>query len=45
MDVKTVNELYESLSEQERATIDAFSKMLYALFLNIGIANHKEESK
>lgn len=35
VEAKTANELYESLSEQDKATIDALSKMLYALFISI----------
>lgn len=38
MDAKTANELYERLSEQDIATIEALSKMLYALFISIRIA-------
>lgn len=38
MDAKTANELYESLPVQDRATIEALSKMLYALFISIRIA-------
>ena len=38
MDVRTANELYNSLSEQDKATIDALSKLMYALFINIGTA-------
>lgn len=35
MEAKTANELYESLSDQNKATIDALSKLMYALFINI----------
>ena len=37
VEAKTANELYESLSDQNKATIDALSKMLYALFISIRI--------
>lgn len=40
MEAKTANELYESLSEQDKVTIEALSKMLYALFISIRIVKN-----
>lgn len=40
MDLKTINELYNSLPEQDKATIDALSKMIYALFISINKARN-----
>lgn len=37
VEAKMANELYESLSEQDKATIDALSKMLYALSVSFRI--------